>query len=82
MSTASSGYNAQTGTMDFSLALVEIKRGCAVRREAWPKGTWIGLHPDREKTLCWGRADDPDKVFCCVTTNEDLFAMDWEVFFA
>jgi hypothetical protein len=29
------GYNADTGLMDFSLALRELKRGKKLRRRAW-----------------------------------------------
>jgi hypothetical protein len=37
------GYNADTGLMDFSLALQEMRRGLRVRRKSWPRWAWIGI---------------------------------------
>ena len=37
------GYNAETGTMTFSLALDEMKAGRKVRRRCWRQGRYLHI---------------------------------------
>lgn len=74
MSTAAAGYDAQSGTMDFSLALVELKRGWTVRRRSWPEATKARLVTGAQLRLYYGAA----LVGPYLPTMEDLLALDWE----
>lgn len=63
------GYDAQTGHMDFSLALREMKKGKKVRRAEWPKRCSIELRN--------GLFVDERTCICDLSTQQ-ILATDWE----
>ena len=67
-------YDALTGTVDFSDALVSLKQGVKMRRKGWLPGSYIELAEDAFKAGhiagTVARVGTP-----CM---EDLLAADWE----
>ena len=65
----SKGYNAETGLMDFSLALRELKAGKKLRRRAWQHKGWLMLVGDQ---FFWDDGKGADFIASA------LLADDWE----
>lgn len=64
------GYDAQTGHMDFSLALREMKKGKKVRCASWPSGEFILLNEKQDLI------DERNRVVYAL--GPALVATDWE----
>ncbi len=77
MSTASDGYDARSGTMDFSLALTELKRGEHVRRQAWPYEAHLLMLGGKVILAVSGR-----ELMEWHAHSADLMALDWETVYA
>lgn len=65
------GYNADTGLMDFSLALQEMRRGLRVRRKSWQTGQWISVEG--------GLLINDEGVFNFPLAASIILSDDWEV---
>lgn len=77
MSTASAGYDALKGTMDFSLALTELRRGVPVRRQTWPYEVSLLLVAGKVLLAVSGR-----ELTEWHAHSPDLMALDWETVYA
>lgn len=69
------GYDPQTGHMDFSLALREMRKGKKVRRAPWPAEVYLCMDGGGLAYVDYGQLFSFNKARL---DSEQLLANDWE----
>lgn len=67
------GYDAQTGHMDFSLALREMRKGKKVRRAGWLDSQGLTLQDGRIFWWLAGHSQEVEEI-----DSSMVLATDWE----
>lgn len=61
---------------DFSIALIQLKKGNKVARATWPEGQYVEIHEYADGIdVCLCKADGTVYSWDCL--NESLLANDW-----